>query len=254
VRWSLIEANHDLGVQIEGSDATLEGCVIRDMEPDGDGAFGRGLNVQLGPTTGAPSNVTVRASIVERALETGIEVLSSSVTLEGVVVRASRPRAIDQVGGTGIEIGRHLEAPERAMVVLRGCVIESCFDRGIAVFASEATLDRTLIRDIAPDVKTTGLGDGVVFVGDPVSATGSVVQSRIENAARAAISSFGSHVAVESTVLECNPIDLDGEIYLRSSFEFEDKGDNVCSCAGASVACVVLSSNITPPTPFPSAP
>ena len=249
VRWSVVENNHDLGVQIEGSDVTLEGCVVRDMNPQAaSGKFGRGINVQLGDLTGAPSNVTVRSSIVENAVEAGVMLLSSSLSLEGSVVRGTRPRPFDQTFGIAVEVARHLDAPIRSVASIRGCILESCFIRGIGVFAADVTIADTVIRDVAPDPGSGLFGDGVDFVTDPELATGIVTGARIERTARAGIMSFGAHVTLSSTQLDCIPLHLGGEAYSGVPHQFVDEGNNVCGCSGVAETCAVRSSGVSPPS------
>jgi hypothetical protein len=47
VRASLVDHNHGAGVLVFGSDATLEGVVVSNTQPDGPGRFGRGIGIQM---------------------------------------------------------------------------------------------------------------------------------------------------------------------------------------------------------------
>lgn len=91
-------------------------------------------------------------------------------------------------------------------------------------------------------------GDGVLLVGP--GAAGMLHSNHLADAGRAGIANFGSYTEIEGSVLECHPIYLDGERYLETDYDFEDKGGNICGCAGAHDACQVMSSNVTPPLPL----
>jgi hypothetical protein len=73
---------------------------------------------------------------------------------------------------------------------------------------------------------------------------------------RVGVSSFGSTVKLRHSMLECNPIHLDGAQAfdmlaqpLSVPFAFEDQGGNACGCDGTAVQCTVLSAGLDPPRP-----
>ena len=91
------------------------------------------------------------------------------------------------------------------------------------------------------------LSSFLIFPAGPASAV--LAGSRVEGNARSGVSSFGSSLSIEDSVLECNTIHLDGEVFQGLPATFEDRGGAVCGCAGAEVDCKVLSSNLAPPVP-----
>jgi hypothetical protein len=111
VRSSLVEESHDTGINISGSDVTVEGTVVRRTQPRAsDGDVGRG--VYFGPSCTVAggcdphtrANATLRGSLVEDNRETGVMVLGSDVVVETTVVRTTQPRMLDQTGGRGFSI------------------------------------------------------------------------------------------------------------------------------------------------------
>jgi len=62
------------------------------------------------------------------------------------------------------------------------------------------------------------------------------------------LSPLSASLALGMTMVECNPIALNGEELDGSDFVFEDRGGNACGCADASDSCMVLSANLEPPT------
>ncbi|HZO17281.1 MAG TPA: integrase core domain-containing protein [Polyangiaceae bacterium] len=95
LRSSLIEENHDIGVIVFGSEATLEGVVVRDTLPRArDQEAGRGI-VSAISDSGSRSTAHIKSSLVQRNHDLGVFVAASDATLEGLIVRGTLPRASD---------------------------------------------------------------------------------------------------------------------------------------------------------------
>ncbi|WP_437801821.1 right-handed parallel beta-helix repeat-containing protein [Sorangium sp. So ce693] len=129
--------------------------------------------------TDGPANVALKASLIEENHRAGVSVYSSRATLEGTVIRSTKPNA-DGVGGLGIDIAdadvtSESDWPpqriERASVSVRACVIEHSHDFGILVNGSDTELETTVIRDTQPNEdKWRGWGIGVmdaVYIDEP---------------------------------------------------------------------------------------
>jgi hypothetical protein len=94
-----------------------------------------------------------------------------------------------------------------------------------------------------------GLGDGIAISG--VDSVADLQRVTVVRSARAAVSAFGSRITIADSVLECNPIDLDGETVPSGTYSFQDLGGNVCGCDGVEEICQVLSSDVAPPEELP---
>ncbi len=115
LRGSLVEENHDVGVNVTASDLTMEATVVRQTWPEAsDQTGGGGLSVQL-PCLVAPSGLAcdltapavavIRGSLVEGSRKGGVAVLSSDLTMDSSVVRNTQAQASDDMLGDGMAVG-----------------------------------------------------------------------------------------------------------------------------------------------------
>ncbi|WP_437501078.1 right-handed parallel beta-helix repeat-containing protein [Sorangium sp. So ce1099] len=247
VRACLVEQNHDGGVLVFGSDAIIEGTVVRTTQPGADGEHGGGVIARDDPDTGERAGVTVRACLVEQNHELGVLVHGSDAMIEGTVVRATQPLADGEHGG-GIIVMDDLDARERADVTVCACLVEQNHEVGIAVVRSTATIGATVVRTTMARTNNA-FGDGVTVV----SGTTTIQSTAISDNARAGVANFGSKVTVLDTLLTCNAFELNGEEYGgdRASFDgssgWQCTPEDVESCTETDGKCSVISAGLEPP-------
>src|SRR5581483_11727495 len=87
---SVIERCLEEGVYVSGSDATIAATAIRDVAPESDGSYGRGVDVQS--TDGRRATLTMQSSVVERCFDIGVFAQASDVTVASSIVRDMQPR------------------------------------------------------------------------------------------------------------------------------------------------------------------
>ena len=135
--------------------------------------------------------------------------------------------------------------PERSTLSLKESTFASNEIASIVVYTADATIDSIHVEGTRATADGQ-YGDGVVAMVDSKIA---LTRSRIGASPRAGISTFGSHVTVGATTLECNAIDLDGEAYPDESSPgaFETQPLDACGCDADKHACQVLSSALAPP-------
>lgn len=225
------------GVHAGGADVTVEATAIRDTT-------GRGIEVQPGDDD-AKSTATIRTTVVERASDIGIAAFGGTTTLDRVVVSGVRPAA-DKLGGAAVWIQYDSIAKQKATAAITGSTFQDGHEAGVANYGADVSLASTIIRRVQPTLLDDSYGDGLLVTRYMVDATSAVSGLRVESVARAALSNFGAKVAMRSTVLECNGIDLNGEASGKA-FSFDNSGGNVCGCHGATSACQVQSTALTPP-------
>jgi len=243
---SLLDQNHVAAVVLLGSDGTIEATRIRDTLPQvSDNTDGRAVGA-AGAEPGERTVLTLRSSLLDNNSEFGVSVLGSDIHLDGVAIRDTKPQQSDRRFGQGISVQAMENFGPRSSGAIRSSWIERNFGAGIAVFASDVTVQATLVRDTTYQAAEGTLGDGLA-VENGWGATAVVVGSRIENNARAGIASFGSHIALSTTLLECNAIHLDGEVFENIAAVFENGGAVACGCADVPTTCAVRSSNLSPP-------
>ncbi|MGF1469805.1 MAG: hypothetical protein ACFCGT_27080 [Sandaracinaceae bacterium] len=139
----LFEGNRDVGVFVsrDGAEAMLGDLVVRDTLPrESDGAFGRGMAVELG------ASATLSRGLVERAHEVGVAVSGegAAAVLEDLVVRDTLPRHSDGA------LGQALGVERGARVEMRRGLLERNREVGV-LLAGQAAVDAedVVIRDTA---------------------------------------------------------------------------------------------------------
>ncbi len=213
----LVEQNHDEGVAVTGSDATIEATVVRSTLADLLGKHGRGISVEDDSGTKARANVTVHACLIEQNHELGVFISSSDATIDATVICSTLPN--DQgKGGRGINIQ---DDDASANVTIRSCLVEKNHDVGIfvgsSVWGADVTIEATAVRDTASQSDNT-FGDGIAVQEGKVA----IRNVEVTHNARAGISNFGGQVVITGGVLSCNDVDLDGEPFNNTPFSFGD--------------------------------
>jgi hypothetical protein len=117
------------------------------------------------------------------------------------------------------------------------------FYAGIRLTNSFAFVSGTQIVNTHPRSSDGAFGDGVIATLSAVTLSG----LDIEGSERAGITSLGSHVSLGATLLNCNAIDLDGEMFGSELPVISDLGGNTCKCGEHVVACQVKSIKLAPP-------
>ena len=163
VQQSVIEQSREVGVFIGGSEALLEATVVRETLP-GDPRLGggRGIEATSDPVSKTRSNVTLRATVVERSHAIGINVIDSDVVVESTVVRDTQPDAAGALGW-GINARRDVEG---ASLTLVRSVISRNRELGVLIAGSGAAIEASVIRDTTPN-DDAQLGRGLQNRGAP---------------------------------------------------------------------------------------
>jgi hypothetical protein len=170
VSGAVIEQNHDIGIFVAGSDATVIGSVIRDTLPrQSDQQRGVGITIQLDAPTGERAVALVQSSTIERNLSAGVAVDGSDATLEGVAVRSTAPAPSGGGIGRGIAIQDDPFVPARALVTIRSSAVRSSVDYGVFAMGSDVTIEATLVEDSQPRADGLVLGRGIGIEDDVVT-------------------------------------------------------------------------------------
>ncbi len=245
---SVVERNTTTGLQVPGADLVIQRSVISGTRPEvATGHYGQGIQLWADPSTGV-ATLEMSASLVEDNVSGGVQLLGAEGIIEQSVIRQTVSRQADGAYGDGIAVISY--GGQRGKLTLRSSLLEDHHRTGVFVYDSEATIEASIVRTIEALVIDGTLGDAVSAISVLDPTTLSVRATRLEAAARAGISSFGASVSLESSLLLCNPIALNGETYQGFSASFEDLGGNQCTCAGDEPPCKVLSSSIQPPAPL----
>lgn len=98
---SIIENSHETAAFVSGSSLTLRNTVIRDTEADGLGSRGYGVGTQIDPLVEDPSSLEISHCLIERSTSMGILVGAGVASVEGTLVRDTRPHS-EGVFGRGM--------------------------------------------------------------------------------------------------------------------------------------------------------
>jgi hypothetical protein len=262
---SVVEQNHEIGIFVAGSDAMVDGAVVRSTLPQpADGTGGGGIYVQISCLPGfceptARSTLTLRRSVLDQNQEIGLSLIGADMTVESTVVRNVAPRGIDQVLGRGITIqdcdaAVGCASPVAAAATITSSLVAGSYDVGTWVFGSSLEMNLTVVRDTLPQQIDGRFGDGIaVFTQLTLPSSALLSGVLVERSARAGIANFASSIALGTTAIRCAAFDLEGET-LEVPFSFEDRGGNRCGCPQESGDCVAVSAGLEPPAQFSPAP
>ncbi|MBW2458201.1 MAG: right-handed parallel beta-helix repeat-containing protein [Deltaproteobacteria bacterium] len=82
---TLVEDVVGVGINVLGADATFDGSAVRNVVAEG--LFGRGINVQYSLVTAQRATAVLRHTLVDRANEVGVLIISSDGVVEDSLVR-----------------------------------------------------------------------------------------------------------------------------------------------------------------------
>jgi hypothetical protein len=255
---SVIEDNHDVGLSVMGSNAYIEATLVRRTQPvPADLHGGLGINVQPPCvddlcTPDALTSLTLIFSVVEQHHEGGVVILLADALVSSSVVRDILPRAADGALGSGLAVqmscfAGFCDASKSARLTIEGSVVEQSHFVGVMALSSELIVDSTRIASVLAEAGTNQFGDGMTVVSDLAEGSAVVTDSRIEQVARAGISSFGSAVALGNAAIACTAFDLEGEKLSGKSFLFEDRQGNGCGCPSPLGTCLVATTGLAVP-------
>lgn len=271
LREALLEGNHDAGVRVEGSEATIEDTLVRDTRASlgraglGLPPMGLGIDVSWEVARGLdipPERpVVVRRSVVEHALGAGIRAWKANVRLEDTVVRDVEAAPGGGCAGHGLRVLTDRTVSATATVVTS--LLERTQEAGVHVLGGGVVLDGALIRDVRGDGCAGRYGDALALYSQPLAyaqgsgeAAASVSRSKLDGSRRAAISSFGGGVKLEDSVLEGAPVALLGapspqaEDEPRRESTWLDPGSSLCGSRAALGRCGVALDEAADPALF----
>jgi len=215
VRGILVERAHGLGVYIRASDVSMEGVVVREIEPRSDGSGGRGIGIESGRVGVAEAAVNVQRSLIERAHEVGVYSGGSRVQLEGVAVRAIEADSVSG-DGYGLAVQADPDTHVASKFVMRGSLVEQTREFAVFIEGSEATLESVAVRGTTGD-SNGEFGRGLQIQLNPQTlepARVSVWASVVESNHSAGVIAAGADLTLEASVVRrtaANSSELHGD-------------------------------------------
>ena len=183
----------EVGISLSGSENVLVDRVwIHDMGS-------RAINVQ---NDWGPTALTVTRSLIERTEDLAVHISASRLVLEDSVVRDTAPIAGNF--GRGINAQILPASGERANLTVRGSLLERHHEAAVYVAASDATIERTVIRDTLPQASDDLFGRGLVVEDEVQTGQGSTLEltaSVVERSLEIGVVVVRSQATIEATVV-----------------------------------------------------
>ncbi|MBW2455784.1 MAG: right-handed parallel beta-helix repeat-containing protein [Deltaproteobacteria bacterium] len=200
---TLVERASDAGLFLGGSDVLVEGVAVMDTRTRTDGSMGRGASIQYNPASAQRCNATVRGSLFDSHYDAGLFVQGADVTVQATRISTIVPAPAD--GHFGVGLAAQAEpSGAGAVVTLTGSVIDATHMAGVHVVGSEATIDRTLIRDTSQPTASQMFGRGINFQDDVPTmlvSAGTVRSTIVERSHEAGVMLAGADVTLEAIVV-----------------------------------------------------
>jgi hypothetical protein len=242
IRGSLVERNHEFGIFVSGSEAIVEGTVVRGTLPHaGVQRNGRGITARpsclrlagvLSCDVDTSSLLAVSGSLFEDNHGAGIQAIGSQVSVERTVVRRTKALVDSQVGGQGISaslmcfddgIEDGCRPGTGADLQVRESTLEESQHLGLSISASTATLDAVVIRSTAPRALDGLSGRGLSVqmscvdtddgsqVCDPLArSSATVTRSLIDSQFDVGVFVGGADLVLDSSVVRATAVQTDG--------------------------------------------
>jgi nitrous oxidase accessory protein NosD len=141
-----------IGIFVHSSVATIESSIIKDTKPDIN--VGSGLGIMIYEN----STATIRSCSIVGNTDSGIAVLSSSITIESSIVKETKP----DING---EFGRGIAFGDKSTATIKSCSVVENTSIGIFVDSSATTIESSLVKDTKPDYYGFW-GDGIFIQGN----------------------------------------------------------------------------------------
>jgi hypothetical protein len=189
-----------MGLAVSGS----EQVVVEQLWAHDTGWRGVDAEDDLGPTS-----LTLRASLIEKAVELGAATIGSTLTVEDSVIRDVAVSSTGVVGG-GLR-GELSPLGNPATMVLSHSLIERVHHAAVFLLGGAVSVDSSVLRDVAPDGNGFARGVGGEAEQGLVSNL-QIERSLIERSQEIGIAALGSLLSVDSTVVRdvATQLNVDG--------------------------------------------
>lgn len=208
VQDSLITGNRNAGINLAGSELTLERSVVQQtLTQASDDQAGVGIHAEAQGKNKQSAQLTVRDSLVAGNRTLGISLVASNMTIERSVVRDTRTLGSAGRYGTGIQAGVDAQHGGGSQLTARHCVLLDNHHAGVSLYGSSAKLDSCAVLGTRADGRGK-YGDAVVVSGKSTLNMDSTV---LERSARAGMLFDASGGAVRRSRIGHNLLAVDLE-------------------------------------------
>ena len=219
IKDSLVDNSLGSGIYLVGSSADIQATVVTDTQQQPDGTHGYGVSAMPSITGALRSELTLHRSLIEKSGGAGIYVQGSTANLKGVLVDNTE-LAKSAAHGIGA-IFDHTVAAQLTIGNVEGCLIKGSREAGVLARSAEVHIKTTAIKDTGVNAAgALGLGlDAQTLAADALAEV-TITSSIVEGAHRAAISSAGAQLTVDSCSIVDTAADSTGlGVGIASSFK-----------------------------------
>jgi Right handed beta helix region/Protein of unknown function (DUF1565) len=207
LRESLLTNNRTAGLLVRGSQATVERSVIEKTRVQASPqVFGYGVQAQTWPSTsGLPSTVTLRDSVVTGNRTAGAVVEDSTLVALRSVFSQSLPRLSDKVAGFGVAgVGQS----GTATLELTDCLVADNRTVGVVLVNAKAKLERTLIRDTTAEDSGGEFGHGLTaqYLAGTVQPELTLRECVVTRSVEAGISLYDASATIQGSLVQATKI------------------------------------------------
>lgn len=202
LRESLLSNNRTAGLLVRGSLATVERSVIEKTRAQASPlVFGYGVQAGTWPlTSGLPSTVTLRDSVVTGNRTAGALAQDSTLVAQRSIFSDSLPRSTDKVAGFGVAaVGQS----GTATLELTDCLVADNRTVGVVLVNAKAKLERTLIRDTTAEDSGGEFGHGLTaqYVAGTVQPELTLRECVVTRSLEAGISLYDASATIQGSLV-----------------------------------------------------
>ena len=203
---SLVAGNRSAGVFLFSSSASVLRSVVRgNLEQVSDKKLGAGIQASVAPNHTLGSTLTVSDSLVTGNRTNGIDIQSSTATVERSVVRDTLEQTSGKKGGQGINAEVQSGQTRGSVLTLRDSLVTDNRSAGIKLLGSKAIVQRCVVRDTGARASDNKGGEGLWATFDPQGkGRGSELTIRdsiVTSNRSAGVALLGSKATVERCVV-----------------------------------------------------
>ena len=185
---SVVQREPAIALFAVGSDVVVESSSMRATASDTSDSSAMGIAARPNPESGAPSTVTVSRSAIADNRTAGISITGAITTVDATVIANETPGA-----ALGVFTASDGEAGTPSALTMRGSLVKSC-DIGISVSTGDNLLWGTALV-------ANGSGFDAFADADGYPANASIHGSLVERSHKGGLSSSGSTVSIDATLV-----------------------------------------------------
>ncbi len=202
IKDTLIENATGSGIRVAGADLLLEDSEVRGTAPLPTGLAGQGIQASPSTTSAAPTNVTVRRTVVAANHTFGVDIKGTTAVVESSWIGGTRSGRGGE-NGFGVFANDDAATGRPSVVTLRDTFVVENRAYGVAFYGgASGTLERVVVRDTRVQGDgTAGVGISAQSVGAKGKASLRVSSSVVDGAVSGGISAISAPTTIERTIV-----------------------------------------------------